>query len=69
MNKIFKLTLKEYSALASLVDLAEQTVADSEYDYLSIRPDQIRRNGGYSQDVRITNKLLIKLRKFITEEK
>lgn len=58
------ITKKEWEALASLVDLGAQQVADAESDHLD-QTGRSRRNGGYSADLRIAERALTKLYKTI----
>lgn len=53
------ITEKELDALLSLADLAESAILDAENEHREYK-ETTRRNGGYSQDLRIGNKILYK---------
>jgi hypothetical protein len=53
------LTPAEYKALQLIVDLAASNIADAEYDH-TLHTGRQRRNGGYSKDLRVVNKLMRK---------
>jgi hypothetical protein len=55
-----KIKIDEWAAINSLIDLAEQSVADAEDEHCQKRHVS-RRNGGYSQDVRRARKAMKKL--------
>jgi hypothetical protein len=60
-------TRKEFDALSLIVDLASCTIADATQDKLDYTK-RTRRNGGYSGDLRIAEKYLIKWFKELEKE-
>lgn len=58
----FPLSEADLDALASVVDLAANAISDAEFDHQCFTGRQ-RRNGGYSADLRRSEKLLLRMKK------